>query len=184
LRLGVTPDAVRTEFKKFLGKKTAPGDAEEAAAEDSTEILQPSAQEFWLLKLLLLHEDFVRWAAIHLNPEWVVHQTVRNIVVRRIAAQSQETWTNLAAFLDEFESAEAQGLITAATAESRAIPDPERQLTDVATRLRNQFLDRQLAALTHRGNQPDTSDEERINLLRRQQELRQIKRQPLAPLSS
>jgi len=182
LRLGVTPDAVRAEFKKAAAKKATPSGAEEPAPDDSIEPVQPSAHEFWLLKLLLLQEDLVRWAAIHLNPEWVQHQTVREIVLRRIAAQSQEAWTNVAAFLDGFESAEAQGLITAATAESRAIPDPERQLADLAARLRNQFLDRQLAALTHRSNQPETSEEERINLLRQQQKLRELKRQPLAPL--
>jgi DNA primase len=184
LRLGVMPDAVRAEFKKVPGKRAAPAEVTETAADVSTEPTQPSAQEFWLLKLLLLHEDLVRWAAIHLNPEWVQHQTVRDIVVRRIAALSRETWTSLAAFLDEFESAEGQGLITAATTENRAIPDPERQLGDLATRLRNQFLDRQLAALTHRGNQPETSEEERVNLLREQQQLRQLKRQALAAIST
>jgi DNA primase len=183
LRLGVTPDAVRAEFKRLSGKKTARIESVEDIAGMSAAAVQPSAQEFWLLKLLLLHEDLVRWAAIHLNPEWVQHQVVREIVLRRITAQSQETWTNLAAFLDQFESAEAQGLITAATAENRAIPDPDRQLSDLATRLRNQHFDRQLAGLTQRSNQPEASEEERIRLLRQQQELRNLKRQPLSPLS-
>jgi len=53
----------------------------------------------------------------------------------------------------------------------------------VVTRLRNQFLDRQLAALAHRGNQPDTGEEERMTLLRQQQQLRQLKRQPLTPFA-
>ena len=165
------------------GKKAAPADVSEESPETSTEVAQPSTPEFWLLKLLLLHEELVRWAAIHLNPEWVLHQTVREIVVRRIAALSQETWTNLAAFLDDFESAEAQSLITAATAEGRSIPDPERQIVDVAMRLRNQFLDRQLTALTQRCNQPETSEEEKMQLLRQQQQLRQLKRQALTPFS-
>ncbi len=180
LRLGVTPEAVRAEFKKVPGKKGATADLTEESQEIPTETVQPSPHEFWLLKLLLLHEDLVRWAAIHLDPEWVLHSTVREIVVRRIAAMSHETWTTLAAFLDNFESAEAQNLITAATAEGRSIPDPERQIADVGMRLRNQFLDRQLAALTHRCHQPETTEAGRTALLREQQQLRQLKRQPLS----
>jgi hypothetical protein len=179
----VTPDAVRTEFKKMPGKRTAPAETVEDSPGEPAETTPPSTQEFWLLKLLLLHEDLVRWAAIHLNLEWVQHPIVREILDRRICALSHETWATLAAFLDNFESAEAQSLITAATAEGRPIPDPGRQIADVALRLRNQSLDRQLAALTHRGNQPGTSDEERISLLHQQQQLRQLKRQPLAPFS-
>jgi DNA primase len=181
LRLGVTPDAVRAEFKRVPGRKPTPTETEAEVADEASGIVQPSAQEFWLLKLLLLQDDLVRWAAIYLNPDWVQHQVLKEIVVQRIAAQSQETWTTLAAFLDQFDSADAQALITAATAESRPIPNPERQLTDVVTRLRSQFLDQQLTALTHRINQPETGDEVRINLLRQQQELRRLKRQPLSP---
>lgn len=184
LRLGVAPDAVRAEFKKLPGPRTAPADApEEPTPESADETVPPSTQECWLLKLLFLHEDLVRWAAMHLDPEWVQHPMVRDIVNRRIAAQSHETWTTLAAFLDDFDSAEAQGMITAATAESRAIPDPDRQIADLVSRLRNQHLDRQLAALTHRCSLPETSEEERLCLLRQQQQLRQLKRQPLAPFS-
>lgn len=184
LRLGVAPDAVRAEFKKLPGPRTAPAEApEESTPESTVETVPPSTQECWLLKLLFLHEDLVRWAAMHLDPEWVQHPVVRDIVNRRIAAQSHETWTTLAAFLDDFDSAEAQGMITAATAESRAIPDPDRQIADLVSRLRNQHLDRQLAALTHRCSLPETSEEERLGLLRQQQQLRQLKRQPLAPFS-
>ena len=72
-----------------------------------------------------------------------------------------------------------QSLITEATAEPRPIPNPSQQLVDVAFRLRNQFLDRQLAALMQRANQPESSEAERDGLLRQQQELRRLKRQPI-----
>jgi hypothetical protein len=75
-----------------------------------------------------------------------------------------------------------QNLVTEAVAENRAIPNPEQQLADVTLRLRNQFLDRQLAALTHRASQRETTDAQRLDLLRQQQQLRQLRRQPLAPL--
>ena len=49
-------------------------------------------------------------------------------------------------------------------------------------RLRDQSADRRLVALALRINQPDLLEAERIDLLRQQQALRELKRQPLAPL--
>jgi len=47
----------------------------------------------------------------------------------------------------------------------------------------DQFIDRQLAALTHRTSQPETTDDARLEMMREQQTLRQLKRQPLTPLA-
>ena len=98
---------------------------------------------------------------------------------QRLAAHAHQTWTSLPAFLDECETPELQSLVTAATAEPRPIPNPQQQLADLALRLRNQFMDRQLAALMQRVNQPECGEDERLDLLRQQQELRQLKRQPI-----
>jgi hypothetical protein len=49
----------------------------------------------------------------------------------------------------------------------------------VVLRLRNQFLDRQIAVSIQRASQPETSEADRTELLRQQQELRQQKRAPL-----
>ena len=80
----------------------------------------------------------------------------------RLAAQRTETWHSLAEFLDGCESAEQRSLITEAVAEERKIPNPETQLADVTLKLRNQFLDRQIAALTQKISQPETGDDEKI----------------------
>jgi hypothetical protein len=64
-------------------------------------------------------------------------------------------------------------------AEDRPIPNPEQQLTDVALRLRNQFLDRQIMACVQRAGLPETSEVKRVELLRQQQKLREQKRTPL-----
>ena len=50
-----------------------------------------------------------------------------------------------------------RSLVTEAVAEDRKIPNPETQLADVALKLRNQFLDRQIAALTQKISQPETA---------------------------
>jgi DNA primase len=183
LRLGVAPEAVRAEFAKVRRSEVGsqrPETEEPVAAE--SEVPRTSPQEFWLLKLLLLHDDLAAWAALHLDVNWIAHPLARQIVEKRLAAQTNETWKNFAAFLDECETPELRGLATEAVAEDRKIPNPEQQLTDVALKLRNQSLDRQIAALTQKAGLPETSDTGKIDVLRQQQELRQQKRVPLSPL--
>jgi DNA primase len=183
LRLGVSPEAVRAEFSKVKvqgsGFKVPESESGEPIMEPETEMPRPSDKEFWLLKLLLLHDDLVGWSALHLDVNWILHPLVRQIVTQRLAAQTNESWKNLAAFLDECESPEMRSLVTEAVAEDRKLPNPDRQLTDVITSLRNQFLDRQIAASIQRASQPETSEADRMELLRQQQEFRQQKRAPL-----
>ncbi len=150
LRLGVSPEAVRAEFSKFkvqgAGFKVQDPGPDEPPVEAEAETPRPSDREFWLLKLLLLHDESVSQAAVYLDVSWILHPQVRQIVTQRLAAQTNETWQSLAAFLDECESPEMRGLVTEAVAEDRKLPNPDRQLVDVITYLRNQFLDRQIAA--------------------------------------
>ena len=132
-----------------------------------------------MLKLLLLHDDLVAWTALHLDVNWIAHLLVRQIVVQRLAAQTNETWQSLAAFLDECESAEMRALVTEAVAEDRKIPNPDQQLGDVTLKLRNEFLDRRIAACVQRASQPGIPEAEQIKFSREEQELRQQKRAPL-----
>jgi DNA primase len=183
LRLGVAVEAVRSEFKKTPTPHAAPRESEEESfesAEAEAEAARPSPIEFHLLKLLLLHDDLARWAAMHMNVNWITHPHVRQLVGLRIAAQEHETWHSVAEFLDGCESAEQRSLITEAVAEDRKIPNPETQLADVALKLRNQFLDRQIAALTQKISSPETPDAEKMQLLQAQQQLKQQRRAPLA----
>ena len=152
---------------------------DEAASEEAPAPEGPGATEFWLLKLLLLHDDLVAWAAAHLDPVWVQHSSARHIVAQRLAAHANGTWTSLAAFLDECDTPELRSLVTEATTEARPIPNPGQQLRDVALRLRNQAIDRELAKLMQRAHQPEVAEAERVELLRQQQELRKAKREPV-----
>jgi DNA primase len=182
LRLGVSPEAVRAEFAKVRSPESgvrSPENEDSASSEPEVETPRPSDKEFWLLKLLLLHDDLVGWTALHLDVNWILHPLIRQIVTQRLAAQTNETWKSLAAFLDECESPEMRSLVTEAVAEDRKLPNPDRQLADVVMSLRNQFLDRQIAMSVQRASQPETSEADRMELLRQQQELRQQKRTPL-----
>jgi DNA primase len=181
LRLGVSVEAVRTEFKKISRAKPATVEPTEEIPETAVEVERPSTVEFWLLKLIFLHEDLMEWCAATLPPEWIQHALARQIFSKRIEMHRAGSWTSLGAFLGECETAEMRALVTEAATEDRELRNPPQQLLDVATRLRNQFIERQLAALMQRANQPDLDDAARVELLKQQQELRELKRRVLAP---
>jgi hypothetical protein len=143
---------------------------------------RPSTTEVRLLKLTLMHDATIDWLASHLRPDWIQHQVVKDILVRRLQAHTDGAWHNLGLFLDGFESAQIRSLVTELTMDKRELPNPEQQLADIALRLRNQFLDGQIAELTQRISQPDSSDAEKVGWLREQQQLKQLKRQPLTSL--
>jgi hypothetical protein len=184
LRLGVSAEAVRAEFKKTPRPHVSGPDEGDEVSAEAPEAQPPSAHEHWLIKLLFLHEEFAGWAAEHLDANWILHSLTRQIVSRRLAAHRQQTWQNLGTFLDECEVPDMQNLITAAAAEQRPIPNPAQQLADIAVRLRNQFIDRQLQTLTQRASQPGTDDSTLLEINREQNELRNLKRQPLPPPQS
>jgi len=180
LRLGVSPDSVRAEFKKLFRGKRSASTAIEDPMDQPTTPEPPSPLEIWLLKILLLHDEWLDWAVAHLDISWVQHPLVREIVMRRFTAHSTQTWRSVAALLAECETSELQDLITEAVAQEQAVANPAQQMADITTRLRNQFIDSQLAVLIQRLNQPELQEPDRLQLLRQQQELRASKRQPLA----
>ena len=132
------------------------------------------------MKLLLSDDEHLDWVAAHLDLNWVRHPTVRQVVTLRFAAQANGAWHGVAAMLTELEHSSARSLVTEALSEQREIPNRGQQLTDVILRLRNQFIDQQLMALTQRASTPGLSPSEQAHILR----LRQAKREPLGSLPS
>jgi DNA primase len=183
LRLGVSAEAVRAEFRKAARLKSAtpPPETDEQAAPVS-ELVRPASTEFWLLKLILMHEETVEWLRAHLDLNWIQHAVVRQIITQRLAAQADGSWQGVAAFLTHCDAAAMRSMITEATAEDRPIHNPTQQSNDIVLRLRNQFIDGQITALTQRSGQPEFGEAERLEMLHQQQEFRRLKRQPLAPL--
>ncbi|MGH8023882.1 MAG: toprim domain-containing protein, partial [Limisphaerales bacterium] len=179
LRLGISPEAARSEFAKVQQRGPAAAGEPEQVPEPE-EMERPSSHEFWLLKLLLVHEELVQMAAARLDPAWLSHALVRQIIERRLAAQKSRSWQNLAVFLGEMDSAAMCGLITEAATQDRTIPNPERQMADVILKLRNQYLDRQIALLTRQTVSPETPEAKKIELLQAQKKLREQKASPLA----
>ncbi len=189
LRLGVAVDAVRKEFSKVKAPPTYARPQEEELEEsiyagevEAEAPSRPSNYELHLLKILLLHDELVGWAVLHLDVKWLLHPLVRQLVSARLAACEHATWHSLAEFLDGCESPEQRSLITEAVAEERPLPNPQTQLADVTLKLRNQFFDTQVAALTQKISQPELTDEARLEWLHEQQRMKQQKRLPLTPL--
>jgi hypothetical protein len=174
---------VRSEFAKIQNRAPVAQSQTEEVFEESSEaktVERPSLQEFWLLKLLLIHDELAAWAVSRLDPLWISNFPARQIVERRLNAQKDGSWQNFAAFLDHSDSAEMRSLITEAATQDRAIPNPDKQLADVILKLRNQYLDRQIAALTQRTASPEISDAQRVDLLQARNKLREQKTSPLA----
>jgi DNA primase len=182
LQLGVAVDAVRLEFQKTKPppRPTPVWDVEPAPAEAETP--RPSPAELWLLKLLLLDDQLVPWAAAHVQPHWIQHAEVRQVLEHRFRAWTEGTWHGVAALLGEFESASAQRLITEAVSEQRPLVNRAEQVRQVVRTLRDDHYDHESARLLQQLANPGLSDEARVVLLRRQQELRALKKQPLEPL--
>ena len=179
-RLGVSAEAVRTEFKRLRRTQKAEPPTDETAA-GAEQPARPSTQEFWLLKLVLLDDELPIWAVAHLDLNWVRNPVVRQVVSTRLSLQPAGRPPAVTALLAEVDDPAARSLITEAVSDPRKIPNPVQQLADIVKRLRDQFVDRQLSALARQFNRPDLPDGERADLLRQQQSLRQLKSQPLAP---
>jgi DNA primase len=181
LRLGVRPEAVLAELKK--AGKTRPSEPfapEEAPGEEAASMLSPASHELWLLRILLTHDALAEWVRAHLDPQWVAHPAVRAIVAFRLQAEAEGSWTGMSSVLQQLDDEAARRFATEAVADTREIPNPEQQLTDIVTRLRNADIDRRLIRLSQQMENPQAGDDVKLALLHEQQELKRLKRAPLA----
>src|SRR5262249_27755873 len=89
------------------------------------------------------------------------------------------------AFLSQLGNPQHQQLVTEVITDPKPIADAERILkgdplhTDkrgILERLRDEFLDAELTALKHKASQPDLTDDQRLEFLKQQQDLRAAKR--------
>jgi DNA primase len=204
LRLGVTPDAVRAEFKKVRPAMTAAPQQEEPTEQSKTETAAPTRDEFGLLQLLFQYDDFAQWVTDHLEPGWIRHPLARKIVLERVRACKEITWQGLPQFLGCLDDSECQSLLTEAVSRNymegasglepvrglrdhlrgRAVPKPFEDLVGFVTCLRNDHIDAQLGRLNRELAilEPGTADQ--IHTYRQMSALKALKKQPLAPRSS
>ncbi|HEY3930795.1 MAG TPA: DNA primase [Verrucomicrobiae bacterium] len=192
LRLGVSSEAVRAEFKKIPTAKTIVTETETETVSSETENSQPSPNEFTFIKLLLERDDLIKWLSKNVNSDWIPSKSARSVFMRRMELDEKNTWRGIPEFVADFNDQIMQSFIgecltrplitnTDGSKMTRKteLPNPEMQLTDVTLKLRNQFLERQIAALAQKASQPEISDSEKIELLQKQQKLREQKRASL-----
>lgn len=185
-RLGVDVAAVRTEFRKARRAAATPDpilapDPDESASptpEAPAARERPPELELWLLKYLLMNSGLAQFAAAHLDPAWVTHDTVRQIIGLHF-----QSGADVAELLSQLQADDfARSLVTEAASERRPLPNPEAAMADTILRLRNARLDEAIAAATRSLADPDLDDAERVRRLAELQGLRQAKRQKLTPL--
>lgn len=176
-RLGVSAAALRAEFRAVRSAPTA-ALRESATVEPKPmpEAPRPSNLEFWLLRLLFLEDRVDAEIAAQLNPAWIQHPGVRDLVTRRLLAVAEGRWHGVPGFLDGIEDPAARCLLTEALAEKRTLPEPERQLRDTVRSLRLHDLDRQIAALDRVVNDTSAAEGDREAAYRKKVELGQLRR--------
>ena len=179
LRLGVAPESVRAEFRKTRAPEPRMREQDDDAQEHEEHTEPPSPQEMQLLKLLIAGEPHLPFAAAHLDLQWLVHPVVKRVVQQCFEHEHEGTESAGALLAIFHEDSAAQQLLSAVLADQRPVPQPEQQLKDVLTHLRNDFINAELQTLTRRLTQPEISDEERNAALERQKELRAAKQRPL-----
>jgi len=185
LRLGVSAESVRQEFKKT--PRASPASKEEPPEHQAVEIPHPSPQEAGLLRLLLENDSFVDWIAAHLDLEWLAHPVVREIVTGRLRLEQAHSWPGVSAWLSEMDNPGWRNLITGLLVDNRPLPNPEAWLKGSPTRggvvknLRDNYIDRQLAALNQRLASAAADDAATLDLLQQKARFNQLKQQPLAP---
>ncbi|MEY2407865.1 MAG: primase [Verrucomicrobiota bacterium] len=187
-RLGVSPDAVRAEFKK-TGRATF-SVPDGISSEDSTEhqpaAEPPSDREFWLLRFLLLHDEHMDWVAQHLDLAWLRHGALKRIIAARIAAHTSHNWRGVPGLIDDLDDDETRALITEAVAEEY---QPEntldrsaglnRNIVEAIRQLRTDHVDRQLNALKLHLSKPGLEESAMVKILQEQSALRRAKSTPL-----
>jgi hypothetical protein len=188
---------MRMEFEKNLGRSVAHSSyqSEESTELPETLIGSTTMKERWLLKVILLQDDAIDWLVEHLDPNWLPDSQLREVVARRFMTHLAGTWTGIGAFLNDFDSEPIRTLITeASTGELVQRADGTRhvqkakldisldKIAESVKQIRDKFIDQKIAELSQRAEAPALSHDERVELLREQQHLRQLKRQPLLPL--
>lgn len=180
--LGVGVEAVKAEFKK-AARDVAPKPDAESEPPLPEPASPPSAQEFWLLRLVLQDEDLVEWVIGHLDLAWVEHPLVRRVLELRFAGFQNNDWVGVAAMLGEVNDEAVTRLVTEAVSEEPKLEERVRIVMDAVRRVRDRHFERELAELTRRIADPATPPADRVAAIQRQVELRHARAEPLKPRS-
>lgn len=180
LRLNVSPESVRAEFKKGTPKASYSATEESPfEAEPQPEQAPPNEREFWLLRFLLSDDEHLDWVVQHLDANWLQHATVRKTVSARIAAHASQNWRGVPGLIDALDDPAAASLITEAVTGVRPTNELGRNIVETVRMVRSDFIDRRLAELKLMLAQPGLLEADAVAILNEQSQLRRLKAQPM-----
>jgi hypothetical protein len=140
-----------------------------------------------LLRVLLENDDQLEWVAAHLDVAWLPTPDAREIISQRL--RLGHDWPGAAAWLSQPDNIRWQSLVSEILADSRPLPNPvalvqgSPTIEGIVKRLRDKYIDRQLAEMNRR-RPPDDSPEALLREWKAGWEhLYQLKKHPLAPMS-
>lgn len=186
LRLGVSADAVRSEFSKSVSR---PARETEAKEESLPQEDRPTEDEFWLLKIILGDIDpaLAEWIFQHLDMEWVQHPVVKQTLLFRWDCLLEDRPFEVGRLLSAIQDAAAASWIpeAAMTDDLQKVSHPQRQrlLKDILLRLRNRPIQQQMQQIDIALGNPQLEEKKQNDLCVELQELQKMKRQALQPLA-
>ncbi len=179
MRLSVSPESVRAEFKKASrSKPMIQQEPTESVPDDEPQLPAPTEREFWLLRFLLSDDEHMDWVSQHLDLEWIQHPAIRRTAAARIQAHQNQTWRGVPALMSALNDEQISSLIVKALGDGRRTGDFAKNVQGVVVMLRKDFIDREMLVVTAKATQSGLSDEQRAEVARRHQELWHLKRAP------
>ncbi|MGC9035633.1 MAG: hypothetical protein ACP5K7_07350, partial [Verrucomicrobiia bacterium] len=172
-RLGVAKAAVDEEFKKITIQPQSKTNDEELA-KDATPI---SKDELWLLKIVFSKPTTIEILNDYLDVNWIQDTRIQTII-EKLMQQKPETF-DVSRFIEEFENVEQMAIISESAIKPDAIPNPEKQISDLIKKLRNKFIKQQIDRLKMQLSQNNLDDNTILNLLKNISELKKAQEEPL-----
>ena len=183
-RLGVSVEAVWSEFSKAVSR---PARETEPKEEAIPQVDRPTADEFWLLKIILSDMDpaLAEWIFQHLDMEWVQHPVVKQALLFRWDCLLEDRPFEVGRLSGAVQDAAAASWIAEAAMadELRKVPHRQRLINDILLRLRNRPIQQQMQQIDIALGNPQLKEKEQNDLCVELQELQKMKRQPLQPLA-
>lgn len=183
-RLGVSVEAVWSEFSKAVSR---PARETEPKEEAIPQVDRPTADEFWLLKIILSDMDpaLAEWIFQHLDMEWVQHPVVKQALLFRWDCLLEDRPFEVGRLSGAVQDAAAASWIAEAAMadELRKVPHRQRLIDDILLRLRNRPIQQQMQQIDIALGNPQLKEKEQNDLCVELQELQKMKRQPLQPLA-
>jgi DNA primase len=193
LRLGVSVDAVRAEFKKTrppaesrnardedFDRLAGDADSIAAAATDEVPSAPPTPREMQLLKLIVSGGDASACAITHLDSQWIQHAAVQRIIQHCAAAQAEPNQTGAALIARFQDDPTAQNLLSDVYAAPEPIPENDQEVFTLLKHLRDDFINAEVRRLGQLAIHPDTDADTQRQLLEKQKLLRDLRQRPLA----